>query len=89
MKVRLKRDILIPAGTILDDAPRRIELCKGHVEHIVGLTKDSAGSLIYFVDPDDKALAEWFEILDATGSAHPSGDAALCEGWIRSKAYEA
>ena len=87
MKVRLKRDILIPAGTIFDDAPRRVYLAPGHVEHILGLTNDSAGSLTYFLDPDDAALAEWFEVLDAKGSARPCGDAELEPGSIRRKVY--
>mgnify|MGYP001592520625 FL=1 len=85
MQVRLKRDIVIPAGTILDDAPRRLEMCRGHVEHILGLTKDTSGSLLYFVDPDDAALADWFEVLDATVNAHPCGD--LGHGWIRRQQY--
>ena len=85
MRVRLKRDILIPAGTVLDDAPQRVEMCRGHVEHIIGLTKDTSGSLMYFVDPDDSALAEWFDVLEAKGSATPCGD--LGKGWIRKQQY--
>ena len=85
MKVRLKRDILIPAGAIMDDAPHRLEMCRGHVEHILGFTKDTSGSLIYFVDPDDAELGEWFEVLDATGGARPCGD--LGHGWIRRQQY--
>ena len=81
MKARLKRDIIIPAGTIFDDAPRRVYLALGHVEHILGLTNDSAGSLAYFLDPDDAALAEWFEVLDAKGSMRPSDDERLDAGW--------
>ena len=87
MKARLRRDILIPAGTIFDDAPRTMEMAPGHVEHIIGLTNDSAGNLVYFLDPDDAALAEWFEVLDAKGSARPCGDAELEPGWIRRKVY--
>ena len=74
MKVRLKRDILIPAGTIMDDAPRSVEMCRGHVEHILGFTKDTSGKLLYFIDPDDAALSEWFEVLDARGGATPCMD---------------
>lgn len=83
MKVRLKQDILIPAGTIFDEAPRRIEMTRGHVEYIMGLTKDSSGTLLYFIDPDDPALREWFEVLDAAGSANPCGDTFDYFGWIR------
>ena len=85
MLVRLKKDILIPAGTVLNDAPQRVWMCQGHAEHVIGLTKDSAGSLFYFIDPDDVALDEWFEVLDANGSATPCGD--LGEDWIRREQY--
>lgn len=89
MKARLKRDIVIPAETIFDDAPRRMEMQPGHVEYILGLTKDSAGMLLYFLDPDDEALTDWFEVLDSTGGAMTSGDSAIYDGWIRRKHYGA
>lgn len=89
MRARLKRDIVIPAGTIFDDAPRRIDMAQGHIEHVLGLTKDSAGSLCYFLDPDDETLAEWFEVLDAKGSAKSCRGQSLDEGWIRRKQYGA
>lgn len=74
MRVKLKQDIIIPAGTILDDAPRTLAMCRGHVAYVIGLTKDSSGLMCYFVDPDDPALDEWFEVLDMKGSAMPCGD---------------
>ena len=85
MKVRLKQDILIPAGTIFDEAPRRIEMASGHVEFILGLTKDSSGKLLYFIDPNDPALREWFEVLDAAGSPISCGDTFDYFGWIRTQ----
>ena len=62
----LKKDIVIPAGTRFTVAPTRVERYgTGHVEALVGLTDDSCGSMSYFVDPDDPALFEWFEHVDA------------------------
>lgn len=85
VRVKLKKDILIPAGTILDDAPRTLAMCRGHVEAIIGLTDDSSGTMLYFVDPDDPALDEWFEVLDMKGNAMPCGD--LGRDWVRRSLY--
>ena len=88
MKVRLKRDIIIPAGTIFDDAPRRIDMAPGHVQHIIGLTDDSSGSLIYYFDPRDPCLGEWFESID--GARGKRIDAVGVENnAIRSSHYDA
>lgn len=66
MQVKLKKDIVIPAGTVFHNAPVRSERSPLHVEHILGLTKDSTGSLIYFLEPLDQTLAEYFEVLEAS-----------------------
>jgi len=56
-KVLLK-DIVIPAGTVFTTAPEKIQMNPGeHVECIVGLTKNTAGSLIYQISDE---LGEWF-----------------------------
>lgn len=88
MRVRLKQPIIIPAGTIMDDAPHTVQMAPGHVEYIVGLTPDSTGSLFYFLDPDDPALTDWFEVLDVQGSARPCRAETVRQGgWIRRQVY--
>ena len=58
MRKVLLKDIVIPAGTIFTDAPARTERADGcYVEHVLGLTKDTAGFLTYEVSAD---LGEWF-----------------------------
>lgn len=67
--VRLKKDVIIPAGTILVTAPIKVERPENHcaVEAVVGLSRDTAGSFTYYIGtPDDKereGLEEWFEII--------------------------
>ncbi len=63
MKKRLKKDIVIPAGTILGTAPtvtRRHG--SDHFDCTVGLTDDSCGFFTYCVD--DPKLDEFFEEVD-------------------------
>lgn len=58
MKKVLLKDIVIPAGTIFDDAPTKTSRTYGcYVESIVGLTRNTAGSFIYEVSDE---LNEWF-----------------------------
>lgn len=61
MKKRLKKDIVIPAGSIFDEAPLRIEYNEGCYSHVVGLTPNSHGDIVYCIDEADKDLSEWFE----------------------------
>lgn len=49
--MRLKKDIVIPAGTELSPAPWKTLRYEGHVEAIVGLSKDSTASFVFY--PDD------------------------------------
>jgi hypothetical protein len=69
----LKKDIIIPAGTIFSEAPERLELARGHIDLIIGLTNDSHGHLIYDLDPLDDGLAEWWDRCPADGEALPFG----------------
>ena len=57
MQKILRKDLLIPKGTVFQDAPRRMEIAKGHVEYIVELNADCSGILILY-PPDAE---EWFE----------------------------
>lgn len=60
--MRLKRDILIPAGTIFFTAPTMTKRYGNeHFHHIIGLTDDTSGSLEYCVDEGDPEIMEWFE----------------------------
>lgn len=64
MKAILKRDILIKAGTVFEGAPLKAERYgKGWVEHVIGLSNDSHGSLTYCIERGDDALKEWFKII--------------------------
>jgi len=61
-KVRLKKDIVIPAGTILEAVGgSSVKYGEGNYECTVGLTKDSAGYFVYGLDPAGPELWDWFE----------------------------
>jgi hypothetical protein len=69
MKVVLKKDIVIPAGTILDKAPTKTErFGDGHVDVVIGLSDNTSGTFTYCVDENmlcpSAELAEWFEAVD-------------------------
>lgn len=60
MKVKLLKDILIPAGTIFEQAPTTVRYSSPHAEYIIGFGDDSCGSLIVPIEPESE---EWFESL--------------------------
>jgi hypothetical protein len=59
-QVRLKKDIVIPAGTILGTAPSNIDLTSGHFEHTIAMGKDNTARLIVFLEKDQET-AEYLE----------------------------
>ena len=62
---RLKKDIVIPAGTIFDCYEDMTLETRGDTYcTTIGLTKDSAGDLIYGIDPSDSELDDWFEDIE-------------------------
>ena len=70
MKFRLKKDIVIKAGTIFDTACRKtVRDPRCYSEVTVGLSKDTCGSFVYetgnqedWKDPTmRRQLARWFE----------------------------
>lgn len=70
MKMRLKKDIVIKAGTIFDTAAENVSRDPAaYVECVFGLTKDSYGTVTYQVgDASDmrdtkhrRAIRRWFE----------------------------
>jgi len=59
---RLKKDIVVPKGTIFQNYDgTTVKFKKDNYECGVGITKDSAGMLVYGIDPHDKDLEGWFE----------------------------
>ena len=62
MKMKLKKDIVIPAGTVFDSCDgTSVFYDEENYETTIGLTKDSFGTLVYSMEPMDKKLPEWFE----------------------------
>jgi len=70
MKFRLKKDIVIKAGTIFDTAAEKVDRdSRCYSEVVIGLTKDTAGTLVYetgdehqWRDPKTRRqLSRWFE----------------------------
>jgi hypothetical protein len=74
MKYRLKKDIVIPAGTIFDDASdEKVRYGDGVIHYTVGLTKNSFGDFLYALDGEEQEdgslnlmpeLKKWFERID-------------------------
>lgn len=57
MKYKLKKDIVIPAGTELAPAPSKTERSDGHLEAIIGLGKDGYASFVFDAEsPEGKDL---------------------------------
>ena len=63
-KIKLKRDIVIPAGTEFECYDGCVsEYQNGNYGHGFGLTNDSYGELVYGFDEDDPGISEWFEYI--------------------------
>ena len=63
MKFKLKKDIVIKAGTTFScvDKERR-EFCNGNYSCLIGLTPNTCGEFIYGLDcAFDEEYSEWFE----------------------------
>jgi hypothetical protein len=64
MKMRLKKDLVIKAGTLFVTAPTKTELYgSGHIEAAFGLSKNTCGVVRYSLDLDEGGddLSKWFE----------------------------
>ena len=71
-KMRLKKDIVIPAGTVFSGIPRNsgTKYLEDNYESTIGLTKNSFGTLVYCVDRDDaELLKEWFVDVEVAKSS--------------------
>ncbi len=63
MKVRVEKDIVIPAGTILYTAPQKIVRYVPYVEAIIGYGRNHTAS--FSIDMDAvQAFPEQFKVLD-------------------------
>ena len=61
---RLKKDLVIPAGTIFHPAPRETKrFGTMHYDAEIGLTPNTSGTVTYFLGDDIALLSEWFEEL--------------------------
>lgn len=61
MKKVLLRDLVIPAGTVFNTAPSKVERDPDYfVEAIIGLTKDTYGMVTYEIEEEDEELKKWF-----------------------------
>ncbi len=59
---KLKKDIVIKAGTVLDIAPWKTTRSGDHYDCLIGLTDNTCGVFTYDIDPSDiDNLNEWFE----------------------------
>ncbi len=59
---RLKEDIIIPKGTVLECIDgRKTSYVNSMYEATIGLTKDTCGNFIYGIDLDDKEILNFFE----------------------------
>jgi hypothetical protein len=60
-KFILRKNVVIPKGSVFMRAPKRIENYESMFEHIIGLTDHTSGSILYGIDEDDPKISEWFE----------------------------
>lgn len=57
----LKKDIVIPAGTVFSKAPKKTERYgSDHYSVTIGLTDDTSGELTYCIAQSEQQLREWF-----------------------------
>lgn len=63
MKRKLLKDIVVPAGTIFEDAPTRTERSPGcFVDAVIGLSDNTSGTITYDAGNDFPGeLDVWFE----------------------------
>jgi hypothetical protein len=62
LKMKLLKDIVIPAGTIFQQRFGTTDYGGGDMyQEIFGLTDDTSGYVTYGIDSGDPKIAEWFE----------------------------
>jgi len=61
-KLILKKDIVIPAGTVFDDnVPESIQFGSDNYQHVIGFGKDASGSLYVGAEVGNAEFDEWFD----------------------------
>ncbi|MDD4906314.1 MAG: hypothetical protein PHD39_09185 [Methylobacter tundripaludum] len=61
-KFILKKDIVIPVGTVFTERFGKREYGENCYEsEAFGLTKDTSGDVFYGIEPGDPEMSEWFE----------------------------
>lgn len=63
MKLRSKKDIIIPAGTVFEQAPRKTERDANHAATIIGFGDNASGDLTVAANIGDAGFDDWFEQL--------------------------
>ena len=71
-KYILKKDIIIPSGTVFTIAPTdTVRVGDGHIQHTFGLTRDTSGSVEYCIqDMTEDEIGEWFEKENTQWNVH-------------------
>lgn len=65
MKLKLKKDIVIKKGTVLENCDTTsVRYINNNYMCSIGLSKDSSGRLVYGYEPEDETLNEWFELIN-------------------------
>ena len=61
-RFRLRQDITIPAGTIIEEMHvRKTEYGPGWIEEVLGFGPNASGHLRVGTEPGDPGFDEWFE----------------------------
>lgn len=64
IKMVLLKDIVIPKGTVLTQAPSKSERWgEDHFEATIGLSPNTSGEFIYCIDADAEIMDEYFTTL--------------------------
>ena len=67
MTFKLKKDIVIPAGTRFDTAPTKTKrVGGGHIQAVFGLSRNTHGFIEYSLDgeTDLEEMRDYFEVCD-------------------------
>jgi hypothetical protein len=61
MKHVLLKDIVIPKGTVFKPAPKRVDyISPHHVAAEIGLSKNTSGTVVYYIGDDGPEMQGWF-----------------------------
>lgn len=64
VKMVLLKDIVIPKGTVLTQAPPKSQrFGDNHFEAVIGLSPNTSGEFTYCIDSDPEIMEEYFTTL--------------------------